>query len=170
MAADDTPGPKKQPRFKGTGAPATAADLVIVSDFAALVGNRKVGTTTERNTATSNGEVWEGLRWKDTTLGVEFEYISGGWVRIAWASGNVVCPGTGSGASPVYWSDLIDVTFPTNRFSAAPRVFCQTVGPVTQVQFGGTVEQITATGCKVRGIRLLAVPTNQWSVDWFAIA
>ena len=82
MAADDTPGPRKQPRFKGTGAPSTAADLNIVGDYAALVGNRKVGTTDERNTATTNGEVWPGLLWRDTTLKTEFIYVDGatGWV------------------------------------------------------------------------------------------
>lgn len=81
MAADDTPGPRKQPQFKGTGAPATAADLNIVSNHAALVGNRKVGTTDERNTATTNGEVWTGLVWRDTTLKTEFIYVdnTSGW-------------------------------------------------------------------------------------------
>lgn len=80
MAADDTPGPRKNPRFLGSGAPATAADLNIVSDHAALVGNRKVGTTAERTAATVAGEVWEGLRWKDTDLDLELEYDGAGWI------------------------------------------------------------------------------------------
>jgi hypothetical protein len=87
MAADGTPGTKNQPQFLGGGAPATAVDYNLVSDYAAKVGNRRVGTTTERTTAAA-ADVWEGLEWHDTTLSTIFVYVSGSWVPKAslWAT------------------------------------------------------------------------------------
>lgn len=71
MAADDVPGPKKQPRFKGTGAPATAADLNILGNYAALVGNDKVGTNSER-LALPTDEQWPGMTFYCTDNKVQW--------------------------------------------------------------------------------------------------
>lgn len=84
------------------------------------------------------------------------------------ASGSVSCPGTGGGVAPMYWSDLVTVVFPPGLFATPPRVVVQTVGPDGSVGFGGAVEQITATGCKVRGVRVNAVPGADFKVHWIA--
>lgn len=84
------------------------------------------------------------------------------------SSGIVSCPGTGGGVAPMYWSDLVVVNFPVGLFASPPRVVVQTVGPDGSVGFGGAVEQITATGCKVRGVRVNAVPGADFKVHWIA--
>jgi hypothetical protein len=82
MAVDGGYGPRGGPRFLDGGAPDLAVDSNALSSYAELVGNRKVGTTAERNaakTATNPVAVWEGLSWYDTTLRQEFLYQSGNW-------------------------------------------------------------------------------------------
>jgi len=78
MAASATKGPKGQPRFPATDAPDLGVDEEIVADYAAKVGNRRVGTTAERNAA-AGADLWEGLEWYDTTLKKTFWNISGVW-------------------------------------------------------------------------------------------
>lgn len=68
MAADDVSGPKDQPRFLGTGAPSTAADLSLLGDYAALVGNSKALTASER-TALTGKQRWPGLTVVETDTG-----------------------------------------------------------------------------------------------------
>ena len=80
MAASATKGPKGQPRFPATDAPDLGVDEEIVADYAAKVGNRRVGTTAERDLAASSGDVWEGLLWGDTTTGLEYKRVGGAWV------------------------------------------------------------------------------------------
>lgn len=76
----DTSGPHNQPHYSENGIPADAADLTEVSDWADLVGNRKVGSTTTRNNL-SGADLWPGLEFFDTTLWGTFIYINGGWVQ-----------------------------------------------------------------------------------------
>ncbi|WP_152970154.1 hypothetical protein [Frigoribacterium sp. RIT-PI-h] len=78
MAADGTSGSKNQPQFLDGGAPDLATDSNLVSDYAAKVGNRRVGTTAERNAATGK-DVWEGLEWHDTTTNKVYSRIGGSW-------------------------------------------------------------------------------------------
>lgn len=88
--ARDSSGTKNQPQYAGTGAPADAADLSELGNFAAFVGNRKVGPATGTatgpgnantgRTTSSGSDVWEGLEWHDTTDGGTYKYISGNWV------------------------------------------------------------------------------------------
>jgi hypothetical protein len=80
LMSRDTSGPKNEPQYAGTGAPADAADLSEIATYAALVGNRKTGTTAQRNAATGTSAAWEGLLWGDTTDGYEYRYTSGAWV------------------------------------------------------------------------------------------
>lgn len=83
MAVDGGYGPKGQPRFLDGGAPDLAVDSNVLGEYAALVGNRKVGTTAERNAALAASnpvQVWEGLNWYDTTDGFEYQYLSSTWV------------------------------------------------------------------------------------------
>lgn len=179
MTADGTPGAKNQPQFLGTGAPATAADLNTLADHAASVGNLKVLTTAQR-TALSGSDRWTGLLVADTDLSSVFIYL-GGWVRL-WASGatpyavaqgTVTCPNTITGDGGVTgshgYSDLIDVTFPVGRFSVAPHVYLSTIGPSGQIVWSGMAEQVTSSGCKVRGGRVGSAPNNLFSVKWIAV-
>jgi len=78
-------GTKGQPVFNTT--PSTVVDLQADADYAALVGNRKTGTTTQRNAAQTAGapQVWEGLLWGDTTDGFEYRYTSGSFVKVVKA-------------------------------------------------------------------------------------
>ena len=154
------------PTFADTDAPDIKVDPTKVSEYAAKVGTRLVGTSAER---TAYAYAREGLEWYDTTTKSTWLYI-GGWQNKARATGTVVCPAVGGGGSaPLYWSDTITVTFPVGMFTTAPRVFVQTIGPSGQVQLGGLVEDITTSGCKVRGFRIGTPPTNLFSVEWLAI-
>lgn len=83
----DSSGAKNQPQYAGTGVPADAADLSELGNYAAYVGNRKVGPTSNattpslgRTTATG-ADVWDGLEWFDTDLWVPFVRKGGAWVR-----------------------------------------------------------------------------------------
>lgn len=68
MAADSF-GPKNEPQFGGDGVPQDAADLTTVAAFASKVGNRRIGTTTDRTTAIGTKDMWPGLEWYDITDG-----------------------------------------------------------------------------------------------------
>ncbi|PCN47017.1 hypothetical protein Csp2054_14335 [Curtobacterium sp. 'Ferrero'] len=81
MARDST-GEKGQPQYAGSGVPQDAADLTEVAAYAALVGNRKVGTTADRNQALADGDVWDGLEWYDTTDGGLYLLQSGSWLPL----------------------------------------------------------------------------------------
>ena len=82
MAASSTRGPKGQPRFPANEAPDLGVDEEIVADYAAKVGNRRVGTTAERDLAESSGDVWEGLLWGDITDKHEYEHVGGVWKQL----------------------------------------------------------------------------------------
>jgi hypothetical protein len=69
--AHDSFGTKNQPQYAATGAPADAADLSELANYAALVGNRKVGTHSQR-TALAGGDIWPGLRFFETDTLIEF--------------------------------------------------------------------------------------------------
>lgn len=81
MAADSY-GAKQQPQYSGTGKPQSAADLSEIANYAALVGNRKVGSTAARNQAVTDGNVWEGLEWFDTSDGNLYLLKSGSWLPL----------------------------------------------------------------------------------------
>lgn len=132
--ARDSSGSQNQPQYSSTGVPADAADLSELGNYAALVGNRKTGTTSQRNTATG-ADVWEGLLWGDTTDKKEYKYTSGGWVY----------------AAPVQWFGQVSVTlnatngvtqvvnFPAGLFTVAPLVFAT-------LQFSpGTAQKLRAS-------------------------
>lgn len=81
MARDST-GEKGQPQYAGSGVPQDAADLTEVAAYAALVGNRKAGTTAERNQALADGETWDGLEWYDLTDGNLYLFQAGSWLPL----------------------------------------------------------------------------------------
>jgi hypothetical protein len=156
------------PIFLDTAAPDIKVDPTKASEYAAAVGTRLIGTTAER---TAYAYAREGLEWYDTTTNSVWIHNGSGWVNRARATGQVACPAPGGGGNihPIYWSDLIDVTFPVGLFTSAPKVLVQTMGPDDQIQLGGVAEQITTSGCKVRGIRLGSAPNALFSVTWLAV-
>lgn len=85
MAVDGGWGPRGGPRYLDGGAPDLAVDSNELSKHIEDVGNRKVGTTAERNAAlTDSGsrpQVWEGLEWYDTTTRKTYVLRNGSWTR-----------------------------------------------------------------------------------------
>jgi len=74
-------GTRGQPTFPANEGPELGVDENTVSDFAAAVGTRRVGTTAERN-ALIAPELFVGLLWGDNTLGYDLRYTSTGWKRV----------------------------------------------------------------------------------------
>ena len=118
---------------------------------------------------------WLGRRAiaEDTGIPYTCTTLPGTWTRdypvYSMEQGVVACPTIGGGSASG-WSALIDVSFTAGRFSVAPHVKAQTIGPAGQVTMGGAVvEQVTTSGCKVRGLRLGSEPNELFSVQWTAI-
>lgn len=71
-------GPKNQPRFDLNDDPDFPTDLTTVSEYAAKVGNSRVGTASERSALTGN-DLWNGLLFFETDTGLTYRYTT------AWA-------------------------------------------------------------------------------------
>lgn len=85
MASQGT-GDKGQPTYDSNYPPSDAADLTEVAQYAADVGNARVGSTSERTAFSNNGNATEGLAWRDTTLKRTFYWESGAWVLEVWGT------------------------------------------------------------------------------------
>lgn len=77
--ASELSGTKNQPYFLASGAPAIDVDPGLVADYAAEVGNRKVGTNTERLALTGK-DLWDGLEFYETDTNDQYVYEDGSWV------------------------------------------------------------------------------------------
>ncbi|GAA3330674.1 hypothetical protein HP467_07190 [Curtobacterium albidum] len=112
--AHDSTGPKGQPQYSGSGRLQTAADLSEIANYAALVGNRKTGTTSERQQALSDGAVWEGLLWGDTTDGNDYRLTGGAWQLYAMSTpaskGGVLFAGTTNPSTGASGYSTVDYT------------------------------------------------------------
>lgn len=82
MATQST-GTHNQPLFTEAGVMEIGTDLTAVSQYMALVGNRKYGTTSDRLALTGPAR-WEGLQFFDTDL--DHPYV---WDGSAWSAGPV---------------------------------------------------------------------------------
>ena len=117
ILSSESSGPKNQPYFAANGAPEIDVDPGLVADYAAKVGNRRVGTTAERNAAAGK-DLWESLIWGDTSDGNEYKRTGSAWIRqsapVAMAAGRsqIVTP-AGSGSS-------VTVNLPAGSFSVPP--------------------------------------------------
>lgn len=78
--ARDTSGPKNEPQYSTNGVPADAADLTELGAYAALVGNRKALTNSQR-TGLGGADRWVGLEVYETDTGDVYTYTASGWVR-----------------------------------------------------------------------------------------
>lgn len=127
MAADDH-GPKGNGIYSASGASDDGADLTEIAAYAAEVGNRRVGTTAQRQAAlTEENGVWEGLIWGDTTDGNEYRFTGGSWglllpqVRSRVTQKGQKNAGLGTG-DPAYNFEAASFTIPNGR-AAIVRVF-----------------------------------------------
>lgn len=91
--ARDSSGPKNQPRYDPLGIPADAADLTEVANYAALVGNYKSLTNSER-VALSGSDRWVGLIVYETDTDLHFIYRSTGWRGLPLNDSGVVAVST----------------------------------------------------------------------------
>ncbi len=73
-------GPKGEPQFKDVDAPDVAVNPTQVAAYAALVGNRKAGTSADRKALTGVA-VWPGLEYFETDTGSTFVYTAAGWIN-----------------------------------------------------------------------------------------
>ena len=111
MASEST-GAKGQPYFAASGAPQIDVDPGIVADYAALVGNRKIGTTAQR-LALTGVEVWPDLHFGDTTNGNEYRRTSTG----SWEAIKGIYRATGStGSLGTTMSVVAAVTLPAGTW------------------------------------------------------
>lgn len=78
MAADGTPGAKGNPQFLGTGAPATAADMNLVSTWAADNIDRSVATVAA---LPSTGNFY-GRAFRVVADNSYWAWLGAGWVRL----------------------------------------------------------------------------------------
>jgi len=81
MAAGSTKGNRGQPKFPTNEAPELGVDEEAVSNFASVVGTRRVGTTAERNALVAP-EYFKGLLWGDTTVGEDYRATDSGWKKV----------------------------------------------------------------------------------------
>lgn len=92
--ARDSQGSHGHPQYSTSGVPADATDMSELGNYAALVGNIVVGTTTQRNAPTLPAPFnpipfWEGLWWSDITDGQLYRFTGGSWVRGGTAADGV---------------------------------------------------------------------------------
>lgn len=76
--ASSSKGAKNQPHFAESDAPDVAGNPTEVSDYAAEVGNRKVGLSTDR-TGLTGSDVWDGLEFLETDNGDRWVHLNGSW-------------------------------------------------------------------------------------------
>lgn len=138
MAADSY-GSQDQPIFAETGAPQLGTDLSLISQYAALTGNRKIGTTSAR-LALTGADVWEGLVFWDTSYDHDFVYDGSGWV------GDPTYNGSGSGSVTMYsnWT-LTSAEFTTKGNIIQARFYVTRTSGITGNSSGniGNVQILT---------------------------
>ena len=143
--AVSTYGNKGKPEFSDLDAPDVAVNPTAVGTYAAKVGNRRVGTTAEREIAASSGDVWDGLLWGDTTDGSEYRYVVGsGWRRI-WSPGSTPYA-TAAGVGSVTFSGQttnFTITIPAGKFTVAPIVNILSRSNVTAPIFSAVATNAT---------------------------
>lgn len=84
MAANSY-GTRGNPVFSDSGAPDTAVDPSLAAQYGSIVGNRIVGTSTQRAAfsgiwAGFSGGPWDGLEFYETDTNLVYLRVSGAWV------------------------------------------------------------------------------------------
>ncbi len=158
----------------GAPVPTNLSPFDVPADLKSLADHFGASETVAAAANLPGSGNWQGRKLTVRDTWRTYTWTGSAWVReTPWwaASGTVTCPASGGGGSaPVFWSDLIPVTFPAGLFAAPPRVIVQTIGPNGAVPMGGMVEQITKDGCQVRAFRVGSVPGAGFSAVWLASA
>jgi hypothetical protein len=145
MAADSY-GPNGEPQFAGSGVPQDAADLTLVGAFAGQVGNRRKGSSSDRNSFLSTGQGQEGLIWGDTTDGNEYRLTGGSWVlllpqiRDSRTVGGTKNAGVGAGAK--YDFETWNFTVPAGRAAVLRLHATALVGKQLDGTIAGTFQPV----------------------------
>jgi len=79
-------GLKNEPQFGDLDAPDPGVNPTQAAAYAALVGNRKIGTTAQRDALTGK-DVWEGLLFGDITTGIDYRRTGGAWLPVGGDTG-----------------------------------------------------------------------------------
>lgn len=162
MAVDEY-GSKNQPLFDGTKAGNTAADENAISNYAALVGNRKVGTGAQRR-ALTGGDVWDGLEFYETDSGDSFIYDSGngGWgaaFTVGPTGGGYFTPSSGWGMS---FSGNTGVEYATVAGGVIVQCyvsFFRTGGTISNTP-SGNIPNVTVGHVSLKPTSIIAVPSG----------
>lgn len=148
MAAK-TWGSQNQPHFADGDAPDFAVDLTQASDYAALVGNRKVGTNAQR-VALTGADVWDGLEFFETDTRGVFLHNGGDWFF-----GSPVMLASAVGPSGQTDCGTTETTVVQSTFTAVAGGIYEAVGSIAFQQ----ALQITQPGSSI--VRL-KVDDNEW--------
>lgn len=174
MAVDGY-GTKNQPQFDGTKASNLAADENAIANYAALVGNRKVGPGSQRRALTGN-DVWDGLEWYETDTGDCFVYNA---YTSSW-SPQLLVPPTSSGGFFTFssgWAASSGGNSGVNYITLAGAVivqiyvsFFRTGGAIT-VPSNGNISNVTVGTVSVKPQSIIALPSGSagrlahWTID-----
>jgi hypothetical protein len=113
MTADSF-GSKGQPLFDSNKPPDTAVDQNLISNFAAKVGNRIVGTEDDKSKLTAAGGAWPGLQYHTTEFGFDYEYSAAdGWKRQIYSGNGLIIR---SGMASVTTNANGDASIPIDAF------------------------------------------------------
>lgn len=135
-------GAKGKPVYGSGDGPSMAAMFQAGADYAALVGNRKVGTAAER-TALTGTALWEELVFAETDTDKEYVYRNAGWKRYP-----VVDSSEAVGAFTVAagWSIASQSAVKIGGFLARVYInFTRTGGTITVPSDGDITNQTVAT-------------------------
>lgn len=136
-------GPKNQPRYDINDDPAFPDHLTEVSEYAASVGNVKVGTAADRN-ALTGADVWDGLYFRESDTKSAYLRADGAWVLWEFDSGWLGIPNRSAGYS-----------------SANGAAYKRTVrGGEVEIKFRGQLNRNGAPPNTVGNDDLLTLPTG----------
>lgn len=161
------PGSKGQPHFGGGDTVTLAQYLTSVSDYAALVGNRIVGTASQRSTfvASFGFAPFRGLEYFQTDDFNSYTFDGSAWIGtktqagiVALTSGQFAADGGGFSAS-------VAVNFVPGRFTVPPAVNVTPITGAAQNMHAGA-NTITANGFTLYFWRANQTAT---SLSWSAV-
>ena len=157
MAAGAAKGNRGQPKFPANEAPELGVDEEAVSNYASVVGTRRVGTTAERNALVSP-ELFTGLLWGDTVLGYDLRYTGSAWKRVG--SSNVQFVGS---------TNVNGIIYVTHNFGSAPTKAQVTLQHGTNEALSLILDPIiwdtTAEWATQVGVRFRRHDTNAWAAS-----
>lgn len=162
-----TPGPKGQPQFSGADNVTIAEYLSALGNYSALVGNRLVGTASQRTAfvPTYSFAPFRGLEFFESDTFNSYTHDGTNWIGtktqagiVAFTSGNFTAEGGGFSVSTA-------VNFVPGRFTVAPAVNVTPISAASQNMHAGATN-ITTTGFTLYYWRANQTAT---SLSWSAV-